>query len=126
MKSARPRTGPKGLAITDSEHVDAVILDYKMPGMDGGTVARELRAKHPEIPILLLSGFPGEIPQPVLESVDSFIVKGTAPATLLDEVERLTGRKGAGTSQTETLEGGKKPQERSEDLLQNPRHKHHH
>jgi CheY-like chemotaxis protein len=83
--------GPTGLAIVEGEHVDAVILDYKMPGMDGEEVATRLRHRHPHIPILLLSGFPGSVPESLLSIVDGFVEKGQPAARLIAEVERLTG-----------------------------------
>jgi CheY-like chemotaxis protein len=44
-----------GLAIVDREPIDVVILDYLMPGMDGGMVAKELRRRCPDVAILLSS-----------------------------------------------------------------------
>ena len=82
--------GPTGLEIVEGEHVDAVILDYKMPGMDGEEVATRLRHRHPHIPILLLSGFPGLVPESLLSIVDGFVEKGQPAARLIAEVERLT------------------------------------
>ncbi|HKW66417.1 MAG TPA: response regulator [Terriglobales bacterium] len=82
--------GLSGLEITDKEPIDAVILDYKMPGMDGEEVAKRLRARHPHIPILLLTGFHGLIPESFFSMVDGFLQKGSPAALLLSEVERLT------------------------------------
>jgi DNA-binding NtrC family response regulator len=36
--------------------VDVVVLDLKMPGMDGLTTLRELKARHPEVEVIILSG----------------------------------------------------------------------
>ena len=82
--------GLSGLEIINNEPIDAVILDYKMPGMDGEEVAKRLRARHPHIPILLLTGFAGLVPESLLSMVDSFIEKGRSAALLVAEVERLT------------------------------------
>jgi CheY-like chemotaxis protein len=47
--------GPSGLAIFAAEPVEAVVLDYSMPGMHGGEVAVRMRQTKPQVPILLLS-----------------------------------------------------------------------
>ena len=39
------RDGHTGLTIFDTHQVDAVVLDYAMPGMDGGQVATILRQR---------------------------------------------------------------------------------
>jgi len=39
--------------------VDAVITDYKMPGMDGGAFARQLARRWPQVPVLLITGYTG-------------------------------------------------------------------
>jgi signal transduction histidine kinase len=37
--------------------VDLLLLDFAMPGMNGAEVAREVRARRPEVPILFLTGY---------------------------------------------------------------------
>ena len=51
--------GPSGLEIFSSEPVEAVVLDYSMPGMHGGEVAVRMRQAKPQVPILLLSAYMG-------------------------------------------------------------------
>jgi CheY-like chemotaxis protein len=51
------RDGPTGISLFDTEQVDAVVLDYAMPGIDGGEVAAILRKRQPNIPILMLSAY---------------------------------------------------------------------
>jgi CheY-like chemotaxis protein len=82
--------GPAGLEIMMREHVDIIVLDYRMPDMDGEEVAMRLRTQHPRIPILLLSGFRGEIPESLFSIVDGFVEKGEPAPRLIAEVERLT------------------------------------
>ena len=36
---------------------DFVLLDWLMPGMSGASVLRELREHHPELPVILMSGY---------------------------------------------------------------------
>ena len=39
--------------------VDMVVTDYKMPGIHGGEVARRIAQTHPDIPVLLITGYAG-------------------------------------------------------------------
>ncbi|MDF1815138.1 MAG: response regulator [Verrucomicrobiales bacterium] len=41
----------------DFDNVDAVILDYKMPGEDGIDVLKRIRTKYSQLPILFMTGF---------------------------------------------------------------------
>lgn len=82
--------GIAGLEVVNREPIDVVILDYNMPEMDGGTVAEEIHSKHPDVHILLLSGFPSKVPESVLGIVDGFIYKRSSPTILLQEVQRVT------------------------------------
>jgi signal transduction histidine kinase len=39
--------------------IDAVITDYIMPGMDGGAFAGRIARTHPDIPVLMITGYTG-------------------------------------------------------------------
>jgi CheY-like chemotaxis protein len=48
--------GQKGLEIFRRERPDVIVLDLKMPGMDGLTVLREVRSLIPNQPVVILTG----------------------------------------------------------------------
>jgi CheY-like chemotaxis protein len=54
----------------------AVILDYSMPGMSGGEVARVLRQENQSVPIILHTGYK-EIDDPLLVNVTCTLPKGS-------------------------------------------------
>jgi CheY-like chemotaxis protein len=83
--------GPHGLEIFNQQPVDAVVLDYSMPGMHGGEVASRMRAAKPEVPILLLSAYTS-LPSDVLERVDLYMTKGEGPQLLLEKLNRMLSR----------------------------------
>lgn len=47
--------GKEGLAIAESHAFDAIVLDVMLPGMDGFSIARKLRASLNQTPILMLT-----------------------------------------------------------------------
>ena len=49
-------SGQDGLAAVQRERPDAVLLDIKMPGMDGMEVLRKLHALDESLPIIMISG----------------------------------------------------------------------
>jgi len=53
--------GPAGLAIIDSLPIDAVLVDLTMPRMGGADVVDALRARRPDLPIVLCSGFDRDV-----------------------------------------------------------------
>jgi two-component system, NtrC family, nitrogen regulation response regulator NtrX len=49
-------TGQEGLALVERESPDLVLLDVKMPGMDGLEVLDRLRAMNETLPVVVISG----------------------------------------------------------------------
>ena len=80
--------GPTGLEIFSSEPVEAVVLDYSMPGMHGGEVAVRMRQAKPQVPILLLSAYMGLSPE-VTSLVDLYMTKGEGAPVLLEKLASL-------------------------------------
>lgn len=83
--------GPSGLAIFAEYPVTAVVLDYSMPGMHGGEVARRMREAKPAVPILLLSAYIGLAPE-VISLVDLYMTKGEGAPILLEKLDSLLKR----------------------------------
>ena len=80
--------GASGLSLLADHPVEAVILDYSMPGMDGDEVARQMRAMRPDLPILLLSAYVG-LPADATANVSLYMTKGEGAPALLANLKRL-------------------------------------
>ena len=52
--------GEQGLQAMAAIPPDAVFLDIIMPGMDGIEVLRRIRARDPDLPVIILSGWAGK------------------------------------------------------------------
>lgn len=48
--------GPSALALVASTPFDLVLLDIKMPGMDGMLVLQKIKESHPDLPVVMISG----------------------------------------------------------------------
>ena len=82
------RDGLSGISMFDREQIDAVVLDYAMPGMDGGQVAAILRKRAPAMPILMLSAYVA-LPDEVMRVVSVSATKGDGAFTLVDKLKEL-------------------------------------
>jgi CheY-like chemotaxis protein len=80
--------GPSGLEIFSSHPIEAVVLDYSMPGMHGGEVAVRMRQIKSQVPILLLSAYMG-LPAEVTSLVDLYMTKGEGAPVLLEKLSSL-------------------------------------
>ena len=52
-------TGEDGFFLLNSEHFDAVVLDWMLPGRSGLDVLKTVRTKDPKTPVLLLTARDG-------------------------------------------------------------------
>jgi CheY-like chemotaxis protein len=80
-------SGEEGLEAFRLNAVDAVVLDYLMPGMDGEETARRIREVRIDIPIILSSGCL-MVPERVLEVVTAEVRKGARPEVLIQVLEQ--------------------------------------
>lgn len=80
--------GLSGLKLFATHPVDAVVLDYAMPGMHGGQVAEKMRQTKPEVPILLLSAYV-DLPDDISSLVDIYMTKGEGAPALLSKLNNL-------------------------------------
>ncbi|MBV9087510.1 MAG: response regulator [Acidobacteria bacterium] len=90
-KVANARTPQEGLEFFATKtFVDAVVLDYRMPEMDGDEVAAYMKRIKPEVVILMFSG-DIDASRKHHPSIDAFMIKGESPAHLLSTLDRLLG-----------------------------------
>ena len=60
----RAENGPDAIRVSESHpgEIDLLVSDITMPGMDGPTLAGELLATDPNLPVLFVSGYSERIP----------------------------------------------------------------
>jgi CheY-like chemotaxis protein len=80
--------GEQALHFFEAHAVDLVLLDYVMPGINGGVVAQKIKNRNPRVPVVIVSASPVAEEQS-LGCVDCFINKGEGPALLLAKIRQL-------------------------------------
>jgi len=77
-----------GLKLFRSREVDAVVLDYQIPGTTGDAVAAKMKSINSSVPIMMLSAY-GPLPKNKLSSIDSFLTKSQSTDTLLTALQTM-------------------------------------
>lgn len=94
--------GREGLLLATDASFDLLILDRMLPGIDGLTLLRTLRAAGNEVPVLILSAL-GEVDQRVAglrAGGDDYLVKPFAFSELEARIEALARRRAPAATQT--------------------------
>lgn len=70
---------------------DVALLDIEMPGLDGLTAAAQLRSRHPETKVVVLTTFgrPGFLRRAMEAGAAAFMVKDAPAARLAEAVRRV-------------------------------------
>jgi CheY-like chemotaxis protein len=84
--------GDQALSFFTAHQIDLVLLDYLMPGTDGGVVCREMKKVKPDVPVIMVSA--NLVDGETMKRVDHFISKGESPRMLLETVRQLLARNG--------------------------------
>ena len=100
-QTQRAVDGREGLARATGGRFDAMVIDRMLPGLDGLSIVAELRGRHDDTPVLILSAL-GDLDSRVSglkAGCDDYLAKPFAFSELLARLEALT-RRGQGQSIT--------------------------
>jgi len=83
--------GWKGLELYRREHLDVIVLDLKLPGMDGVEVLKQIRSLdlYQLVIVVTVDGTPKTEREVRALGVSEFIVKGSSIHSLGDTLKRL-------------------------------------
>jgi DNA-binding response OmpR family regulator len=86
--------GHRALDALESEPFDVVVLDEKMPGIDGLETLRRMRRLHPELPVILLTGHPSDelVAQAIADGAVECVMKPAEIAALVAAIRRAVLR----------------------------------
>ena len=92
------RDGHEAVRLASELRPEVVLMDLRMPGMDGIEATRQIKTALPRIQVLVLSAYddPGLHRSAEEAGVFCYLVKGCAPQLILDMIERAWGHAQAG------------------------------
>ena len=89
--------GLDAMAILEEKHIDVIILDVKMPGLDGVEVLRRIKQKHALVEVIMLTGH--STTESAVEGLKlgafDYIMKPCDVKILLEKVDKAHNRKQA-------------------------------
>lgn len=50
--------GEKALEVLKTTEIDVLLTDIKMPDMDGLALAEQVNQQHPDLPVIIMTGYP--------------------------------------------------------------------
>lgn len=88
------KTGQEGLRMAIKQKPDVVVLDIMLPEKDGYTVLKELRQRHRDIPVLIMTArnFEADVLKGFDLGADDYVTKPFGIKELIARVKRLAER----------------------------------
>jgi CheY-like chemotaxis protein len=87
--------GNDGLKAAVNPEVDLVLLDLKMPGMNGQQTLQELALLRPGLPVIIMTAFPGQRGEAPLAGASALLQKPLDFPMLLEAIRKLLAQAAA-------------------------------
>ncbi len=79
--------GREAMELFEGENPDLVIVDVKMPGIDGITLLKKMKAIRPEMPIAIFTGY-DQAALTIPDEADAFVIKSSSYEELKEFVRK--------------------------------------
>ena len=83
------RNGREAVDRVAAQTPDAIIMDMVMPRMDGARASREIKARWPQVKIVLLLLDPSQGQSALESGADAYLLKDGDPGELLELLEEI-------------------------------------
>ena len=102
----------QALSFIDTKPFDAIVMDFQMPGMDGMEALKAIKAKSPELQIILLTGYATveKTVEAMQAGASDFLEKPADIEVLAKKIKKATADK--------NIQVEKQTEERVKDILQ--------
>ena len=89
----RAKNGKEAVEMVESEKPDMVLMDMKMPLMDGLEATRQIRVSHPDLPIVALTAnaFDNDRQRALEAGCNDFVTKPVSAPVCLEVIAKYIG-----------------------------------
>ena len=89
----RARNGKEAVDMVDNSTDDMVLMDIKMPDMDGLEATKAIREKHPDLPVIALTAnaFDSDRQLAMLAGCSDFVSKPVSSDLCLKTIQKFLG-----------------------------------
>ena len=90
----RAKNGQEAVEMADQGGIDLILMDMKMPVMDGVEATTKIKEKHPDLPIVALpaNAFDSDRQMMMEAGCDEFLSKPVSGDKCLATIEQLIGK----------------------------------
>lgn len=81
--------GREALRLAEECRPDVVLMDVRMPGMDGLEATRLIKTRWPEVKIIVLTMYSAYRAEALVAGADAFVSKGDPPGRLLTMLSQI-------------------------------------
>ena len=85
---AEGENGQEAVELATRTDADVVLMDLRMPVMDGLQAARALRDRVPSLPVIILSAYEDPALKSEADAANAYLVKGCSGGLVLDTIEQ--------------------------------------
>ena len=90
--------GREALQLVETYHPDVVLMDIRMPVMDGLEAIRHIKRHWPEVNIIALTMYPSNHTEAIIAGADQFLIKGCTSKLLIAAISKTMHRNGQANS----------------------------
>lgn len=87
--------GPAALSAMEEQAFDVVLLDLRMPGMDGMTVLKNIKQRWPESEVIIITGYPSveTAKEAIRLGASDYLAKPCPPSEVIQAANRAVRQK---------------------------------
>ncbi|HUI90088.1 MAG TPA: response regulator [Anaerolineales bacterium] len=87
------RNGMEAAKLAEEFLPDLILMDARMPGMNGLEATRVIKARWPQVKIIVLSMYPEFEADALAAGADAFVSKNDLPEKLRETLKKIAGKK---------------------------------